>query len=122
MKHRVSLPVKRTLDGLSGGRCNLRRKIFGMRLAGCLTIMGAALALTPNTFAQTSKPSEAAKTQDAAATLSHDLSGVWMQYPDGPERGVPGMNAIDERFRPPFAPWGQARFDAARPMQGPTAA
>jgi hypothetical protein len=31
------------------------------------------------------------------------------------------MNAIDERFRPPFTPWGQARFDAARPMQGPTA-
>ncbi len=44
-----------------------------------------------------------------------------MQYPDGPAPGVPGMNAIDERFRPPFTPWGQARFDAARPMQGPTA-
>jgi len=36
---------------------------------------------------------------------------VWslMQYPDGPVPGVPGMNAIDERFRPPFTPWGQAR-------------
>jgi len=44
-----------------------------------------------------------------------------MQYPDGPAPGVPGMNAIDQRFRPPFTPWGQARFDAARPMQGPTA-
>ena len=31
------------------------------------------------------------------------------------------MNAIDQRFRPPLTPWGQARFDAARPMQGPTA-
>jgi hypothetical protein len=44
-----------------------------------------------------------------------------MQYPDGPALGVPGMNAIDQRFRPPFTPWGQTRFDAARPMQGPTA-
>ncbi len=44
-----------------------------------------------------------------------------MQYPDGPAPGVPGMNAIDERFRPPFTPWGQAKFDAARPMLGPTA-
>ncbi len=31
------------------------------------------------------------------------------------------MNAIDERLRPPFTPWGKARFDAAKPMQGPTA-
>ena len=59
--------------------------------------------------------------QATAPSLSHDLSGVWMQYPDGPVPGVPGMNAIDERFRPPFTPWGQAKFDAAKPTQGPTA-
>src|SRR3977135_2689968 len=59
--------------------------------------------------------------QATAPAFSPDLSGVWIQYPDGPVPGVPGMNAIDERFRPPFTPWGQARFDAARPMQGPTA-
>jgi hypothetical protein len=44
-----------------------------------------------------------------------------MQHPDGPFPGVPGMNAVDTRFRPPFTPWGQARFDAAKPMVGPRA-
>src|SRR5258706_14924011 len=58
--------------------------------------------------------------QATAPALSHDLSGVWMQYPDGPVPGVPAMNPIDERFRPSFTPWGRARFDDARPMQGPT--
>jgi len=80
---------------------------------------------TSSTTAQSgSGAAPKASSNDHQATVpafSHDLSGVWMQYPDGPVPGVPGMNAIDERFRPPFTPWGQARFDAARPMQGPTA-
>jgi hypothetical protein len=79
------------------------------------------LAFAPLLSAQTSKQPETPKPPDVPSPLSHDLSGVWMQYPDGPAPGVPGMNAIDERFRPPFTPWGQARFDAAKPMQGPTA-
>jgi hypothetical protein len=90
-----------------------------------LAFLVAALTFAPTGFAQSysqpEKPSEPAKSQGSSAGLSHDLSGVWMQYPDGPAPGVPGMNAIDQRFRPPFTPWGQARFDAARPMQGPTA-
>jgi hypothetical protein len=121
MKHRAALPVKRTLDDLSSGGCDLRRKIVEMRLAGCLAIMGAALALAPISFAQTGKPSEAAKTQDTAAPLSHDLSGVWMQYPQGDLPGTPGMNTVNQRFRPPLTPWGQARLDAARPLVGPKA-
>jgi hypothetical protein len=44
-----------------------------------------------------------------------------MQYPDGPVPGLPGMNAVDTRTRPPFTPWGKARFDAAKPMIGPRA-
>jgi hypothetical protein len=39
----------------------------------------------------------------------------WMQYPDGGVEGVPGRNAVDRKVRPPLAPCGQARFDAARP-------
>lgn len=99
----------------------LRRKVLAMRLATTFFILGAILGFPLAAFAQTDKQMEAPKTPVAPSALSHDLSGVWMQYPDGPTPGVPGMNAIDERFRPPFTPWGQARFDAARPMQGPTA-
>ena len=121
MKHRTSLPLKRTLDDRSGVRGNSRRKLFEMRRAGSLAILGAALALTPHMFAQTGKPSETAKAQDAAAPLSHDLSGVWMQYPQGDLPGTPGMNTVNQRFRPPLTPWGQARLDAARPLVGPKA-
>ena len=121
MKHRASLPVKQTLDDRSRAGRDLRRKLFGMRLAGSFAILGAALALTPNMFAQTGKPPESAKTQDAAAPLSHDLSGVWMQYPQGDVPGTPGMNTVNQRFRPPLTPWGQARLDAARPLVGPKA-
>jgi hypothetical protein len=121
MKHRASLPVKRTTNDLFGAGRDLYRKCFEMRLASSLAILGAALAFTPKIFAQTGKLSETAKTQVAASPLSHDLSGVWMQYPDGNVPGVPGMNAVDERTRPPLTPWGKAKFDAARPLVGPRA-
>ena len=99
----------------------LRRRVLGLRLSVALAALGAIVAFAPSVSAQTTKQPETTTAPAASSALSHDLSGVWMQYPDGPAPGVPGMNAIDERFRPPFTPWGQARFDAARPMQGPTA-
>jgi hypothetical protein len=119
MKHRASLSARRTLDRHARACGNLRRKILEMHLAGFIAILGAALAMATTTFAQVGKPSEAAKTQDAA--LSHDLSGVWMQYPQGDLPGTPGMNTVNERFRPPLTPWGQSRLDAARPLVGPKA-
>ena len=65
---------------------------------------------------------QSAKAQAAATTaLSHDLSGVWMQYPDGDVPGVPGMNAVSNRTRPPLTAWGQARFNANKPLVGPRA-
>ncbi len=121
MMHRASLPVKGTHGDRSCTRCDLRRKVLAMHLVGSLAILAAALAWAPNTFAQTAKPSEPPKTQDAAGPLSHDLSGVWMQYPEGDLPGTPGMNTVNERFRPPLTPWGQARLDAARPLVGPKA-
>jgi hypothetical protein len=121
MKHRASLPVKRTLDHRSGSSCDSRRKVLTTRRACSLIVLGAVLTLTPNTLAQASKPSEAAKPPDAAAPLSHDLSGVWMQYPEGDVPGTPGMNTVNQKFRPPLTPWGQARLDAARPLVGPKA-
>ena len=108
-----SLPLPRSLP-------LLWRKVLRMRFVRALAIWGTMLVLSPSVMAQTGKQLET-DTPAASSALSHDLSGVWMQYPDGSTPGVPGMNAIDQRFRPPFTPWGQARFDAARPMQGPTA-
>ena len=121
MKQRTALPVKRTLGERSCTGVNLRRKILDMRLTGSAAIFAAVLTLTPCTFAQTSKPPEPAKTQDSAAPLSHNLSGVWMQYPEGDLPGTPGMNTVNVRYRPPLTPWGQAQLDAARPLVGPKA-
>jgi hypothetical protein len=121
MTRRVSLAVVRTLDDRFVSRCAFGRVLLAMRLVGCLAILGAALSVTLNACAQNGKPSEAAKTQETAAPLSHDLSGVWMQYPQGDLPGTPGMNTVNERFRPPLTPWGQARLDAARPLVGPKA-
>lgn len=119
MNHWISLSMKRTFAGHSIVRGDSRRKVFEMRLAGFLAIFGLAMALTPNALAQSGKPSEAEKTQ--ASSFSHDLSGVWMQYPEGDLPGTPGMNTVNQRFRPPLTPWGQARQDAARPLVGPKA-
>ena len=44
-----------------------------------------------------------------------------MQYPDGNVPGVPGMNAVDNRTRPPLTPWGKEKFDDAKPLVGPRA-
>jgi len=121
MSHRASLPVQPTLENRLGAVRDLRRMVFEMRFAVHIAILGAALALASLTFAQTGKLSEAAKTQGAVEPLSHDLSGVWMQYPQGDVPGTPGMNTVNQRFRPPLTPWGQARLDAARPLVGPKA-
>jgi hypothetical protein len=121
MSHRASLPVQPTLENRSGAVRDLRRMVFEMRFAVNIAVLGAALALASLTFAQTGKVSEAAKTQGAAEPLSHDLSGVWMQYPQGDVPGTPGMNTVNQRFRPPLTLWGQARLDAARPLVGPKA-
>jgi len=85
----------------------------------------AILGFAPGLFAQAEHaapaPATPAPNATAASALSHDLSGVWMQYPDGDVPGVPGMNAVSNRTRPPLTPWGQAKFDAAKPLVGPRA-
>jgi hypothetical protein len=78
------------------------------------------LVFAPAMPAQTS---ETPKMTSAPATpaLSHDLSGVWMQFPDKKVDGVAIIGGIDEQSRPPLTPWGQARFDATVPFMGPRA-
>ncbi len=100
---------------------SLRRQPLAMRLAGALAALGVIILFAPILSAQTATQTETLKVPAVSSPLSHDLSGVWMQYPSEPGPGIPGMTGIDERLRPPFTPWGKARFDAARPMQGPTA-
>jgi hypothetical protein len=121
MTDRTSALGMLTLNDHSDGHCFSRWKILGARLAVFLAVLGAGLAFLPVTVAQTSQPSNAGKTRDAPPALSHDLSGVWMQYPEGDVPGTPGMNAVNQRFRPPLTPWGQARLEAARPLVGPKA-
>ena len=93
-----------------------------MWLAGSLALLGAALIFSPIGFAQTdTQAGKLPKLQSLrmrAPTLSHDLSGVWMQYRDGDVPGTPGMNGVNEHFRPPLTPWGQAKFDGAQALQG----
>jgi hypothetical protein len=100
---------------------SLLRAVFAVQLTCALTAPGAMLAFTPLLSAQTSQSLGTTQAQAATPALSHDLSGVWMQYPDGFVPGVPGMNAVDYRTRPPFTPWGKAKFDAAKPLVGPRA-
>jgi hypothetical protein len=121
MRHRVSLPWKRTANGRSSDAMGSRRRLPAMPFVATLAILGAALASPTNSVAQSGKSPEAAKNQAAGEPLSHDLSGVWMQYPEGDVPGTPGMNTVNQRFRPPLTPWGQARLDAARPLVGPKA-
>src|SRR4029079_18693578 len=99
MNHRHSLPAKWNIM---------------VRFASQLGLVSTAVTLLSSTlFAQAGNPSGASKMQEAPAPLSHDLSGVWMQYPEGDVPGTPGMNTVNQRFRPPLTPWGQARLDAA---------
>ena len=103
----------------------LRRRVFAIRLAGALAALVAMLTLTPILSAQTVQSAGTAQapaaTPVATPALSRDLSGVWMQYPDGDVPGVPGMNAVSNKTRPPLTPWGKAKFDAAKPLVGPRA-
>src|SRR5258707_3800382 len=68
----------------------LLRKFLTIRLAASL----AALAtFTPILFAQAAQPQGTTNAPSAASStpnaLSHDLGGVWMQYPDERVGGVP---------------------------------
>jgi hypothetical protein len=93
-----------------------------VRVAASLAILGTSLGFSPIGFAQANnqpkKLSETAQSKDAAPALSHDLSGVWMQYRDGDVPGTPGMNGVNEHSRPPLTPWGQAKFEGAQALQG----
>ncbi len=99
-----------------------------MHIASCsravaLVVVYALVA--PCSFAQANPPSQNDKAavdssaaQNGGTGLSHDLSGVWMQYRDGDVPGTPGMNGVNEHFRPPLTPLGQKMVSGAKALQG----
>jgi hypothetical protein len=93
------------VKGAKAGSFNLRHGLIRAGIA-----VAAALALSAAGAAQTSPPSEAPRTQAANSQIfdPHDLTGIWV-------RGkVPRGNAPLSANRPPFTPWGQAKFNAVR--------
>jgi len=94
---------------------------MGRRFANLIATLAALLTFSPSAFAQISEKSGTAGAPSTARTLSHDLSGVWIAHPDPRFPDLPGMDVVNQDFRPAFTPWGQAKFDAARPIVGPRA-
>jgi len=95
-----------------------------LQAAGMVAALGVALfVLPPKLPAQGNAPLSNPKppAPPPGTPLSHDLNGVWMQYPDERVNGVQIVTGIDGKTRPPLTPWGQARFDAAIPFMGPRA-
>jgi hypothetical protein len=96
-----------------------------VRFAGSLLVLAAALSTCSSVLSQNNPAAGTNKTPAATSSepnsLSHDLSGVWMQYADGMEPGFARMNGVDDRVRPALTPWGQAKFDTAKPLMGPRA-
>src|SRR6202047_3145208 len=97
------------------------RNRLAASIAVLFAILGVVLAFSSVTFAQTSEQSGTTNAPVAVPALSHDLSGVWMQYPRNDLPGGLGMDAVNEKFRPPFTSWAQAAFDAPSPLIGPRA-
>ena len=98
---------------------------MGHRFSYSIGIIAAVMACAPLVFGQANAPADKKKIPAAQASpakgLSHGLSGVWMQYDDGTAPGFARMNGVDDRTRPPLTPWGQEKFDAAKPLMGPRA-
>ena len=115
MKRRPASLEKKALHRSSGDIRTRSWNILRTLLSGSLAVLGVMLAFAPAMPAQTSS----LRACPAAPALSHDLSGVWMQFPDKKVDGVAIVGGIDEQSRPPLTPWGQARFDATVPFMGP---
>jgi hypothetical protein len=121
MKTPAYSPMKPALDKPSGGIGKPCRNAFAKRRGVSLVLFVGVVALAPVILAQTSAPSAAETTQLTSASFSHDLSGVWMPYPETDVPPGTGKNAINQATRPPLTPWGQARLDASKPLLGPRA-
>ncbi len=85
------------------------------RLALVIPAFAAMLSFSAASFAQRNNQAQAqapAK-ETQSSTANRDLSGVW-----NATSGVYQFAAFS-KDEPPMTPWGKAKFDAARPSQGP---
>ena len=102
--------------------------------AFCFVALAILAPVSPTLYAQADQPrgssqsaAESASGQvtppapSVTGSLSHDLSGVWMQYPDGDIPGTPGMNGVNEHYRPPLTGWGRAKAESAHTVTGTNA-
>ncbi len=86
-------------------------------LAFSTSLLAAMLSLSHAAICQNAEK-KAAPSANARAGQPVDLSGVW----DAQHRGPGGLQTIDSTFHgeiPPMTPWGEERFLATRPSQGP---
>ena len=129
MKRRTAFLEKQSIGRRSFCFAFLRWNPAALRLPFSLAALGIFAVGPQKLSAQNSRPS-AMKDAPAnppsanpatASVLSHDLSGVWMQFPDKKIDGVAIIGGIDEASRPSLTPWGQAKFDATVPFMGPRA-
>lgn len=86
----------------------------GLRRVIAASFMVTAIASVG--FVQADQRSGTARQALAAASVRHDIDGVWAIRPaTNTPRLAFECCLVDPRLRPPFTPWGQARFDAAVP-------
>jgi hypothetical protein len=87
---------------------------------GSLVVLVLVLAFTSVALAQTAQQSGASKSQAAKTPPfdPHDLSGVW-QIRCGAGCTLSSSGGRQPNVTPPMTPWGQAKFDAAKPGIGP---
>lgn len=88
------------------------------RFKGLMVATAALLILPAAMVAQMPAEQAGAKAQSAASFDSHDLSGMWDFFNKLPGQG---LYATPSKDHPPFTPWAQARYDAAKPGYGPKA-
>jgi len=77
-------------------------------LTASLGVLLTIAVFSPMAFAQSTTPADTKKAPAAATSakhLSHDLSGVWMQFADGTDPAFTRMNGVDDRTRPPLTLW-----------------
>lgn len=121
MNFPVSLRANRIRGGRPGALRGSPRRGLHTSLRAAFTILAFTLAFGCVAGAQSGSSSDISKSQSLSAPLSHDLSGVWMPYPDTDVPPGTGKYAIDPASRPVFTPWGQEKFNASRPLLGPRA-
>jgi hypothetical protein len=96
--------------GLKRGVFQMRNRLAVVTLS-LVAVLAFSTALRGQNNVQALAQPSAAKAQDVSA--NHDLSGVW-----NATSGVYQFAAFS-KDEPPMTPWGKAKFDAARPSQGP---